>query len=283
MVGPNTEEVRRILQTIPSDSSGNLMSDIPVLRFTNPDNEGPKVNLEVTALPKLGQNETTFATISHVWSDGWGNEKANTLHTCQLQFLRRQLQKLNNGSDVLFWMDTLIIPVKKDMMSLQDIAIKKKAIRQIFDVYEHSTWTMVLDNGLLKLDPPRDTQTKAAMMILASSWMRRLWTLQEAFMSRDLRFVFKDRRMNDPSYTQHIISFDDLMYERLAPEHLMIRNKLASKPPLTGIVQSMLGQNIMGKERREKRFSRHPNGMTPRKVSLLVANAWHAARWRVRT
>lgn len=274
MVGPDMDEVRRILV---AESSSQYVSEIPVLRFRNPDYENQGVKLEVTALPKEGH--APFATVSHVWSDGWGNEKENTLHTCQLQFIRRQLQRLNRGEDVLFWMDTLLVPVKEDQMSDQEKAIKKKAIRQIFDVFQHSTCTIVLDDGLCERDPSRDTQTKTAMMILASGWMRRLWTLQEAFLSSDLHFAFKERN-HDLNYNQHLISFEKLN-ERLPPSQ-KIQNVATLKYPFIGTVGGMLDRNIMGQERKEK-HSPHNNGqMHPRKAAFLVASAWVAARWRVR-
>lgn len=277
MVGPDMEEVRRILTANEDDTSLQYVSDIPVLKFTHA-NDGKGVNLEVTALPK--REKTPFATISHVWSDGWGNEKANSLHTCQLEFIRRQLQRLNKGNDVLFWMDTLLVPVKEGPMSEPEKAIKKKAIRQILDVFKHSTYTIVLDNGLCAGYPPSKTPTQTAMKILASGWMRRLWTLQEAFLSQKLHFAFMETD-HEVNHTANLINLDDLNEElaQVQSGHKLYTTKSRS----AGTVRAMLDRNIMGQERQMNIHSLGDGDqMQPKKAAFLVASAWFAARWRVR-
>lgn len=278
MIGPDMEVVRRILASNEDNATSHDVSDVPVLKFTS-QSDGTGVKLEVTALPK--RDRLSFATVSHVWSDGWGNEKANSLHTCQLGFIRRQLQRLNEGNDVFFWMDTLLVPVKEGPLSERDKAIKKKAIRQIFDVFEHSTYTIVLDNGLCASSPPMDLPTQTAMMILASGWMRRLWTLQEAFLSHKLHFVFKESNV-EPNHTANLINLDDLN-EKLAQVQ-PIRKLYTPNPPPAGTVRGMLDRNIMGQERQARNYSLgNGDQIQPKKAALLVASAWFAARWRVRT
>lgn len=281
MVGPDMEEVRRILTSEENDTSHQYESDIPVLRFAN-SNDGEGVRLEVLALPKSGK--ASFATVSHVWSDGWGNEKANTLHTCQLKFIRRQLRRLNKEKDVLFWMDTLLVPVKEGPMSEQEQAIKKKAIRQILDVFKYSTYTIVLDNGLCARQPLNGIPTHTAMMILASGWMRRLWTLQEAFLSHKLHFAFQEESY-EVNNAANLINLDDLDEELAKTQTIQRPDTLRS--PLTGTVRGMLDRNIMGHERQLRalgRYSSHgDNQMPPKTAAFLVASAWFAARWRVRT
>ncbi|KAH8743056.1 hypothetical protein F5883DRAFT_594256 [Diaporthe sp. PMI_573] len=108
-------------------------------------------------------------------------------------------------------MDTLLVPVKENMTEEEKI-IKKKAIGQIFQVFNQSKYTVVLDNGLHTMNVSRDKPTQTAMTILASSWMRRLWTLQEAFLSRQLHFAFGERRMEGTvkdMLTQNIMGQDD--------------------------------------------------------------------------
>ncbi|KAJ0120724.1 hypothetical protein J7T55_015456 [Diaporthe amygdali] len=260
MVGPNMDEVTLVLQGRGSTQA----SDIPVLRFSNDDSEEP-VELRVEALPKKG--DRTFATISHVWSDGWGNEKENKLHTCQLKFIRRQLKRVNNGKDIGFWMDTLVVPVKENM-TRDEKKTKKKAIGQIFQVFDQSTYTVVLDNGLCSTDGAKDKPTQTAMKILASFWMRRLWTLQESFLSEQLHFAFLER--TESLDWKNLISYDELK-EDLG---YLIDNEL--KSPLTGTVKDMLAQNIMGKGDREDQRTH----MSPEKAAFWIASAWSAARWR---
>lgn len=257
MVGPNMAEVRQVLESEGSHHG----PDIPVLRFSNNDSED-QVGLTVEALPK-NSHARSFATISHVWSDGWGNDRENTLHNCQLKFIRRQLRGVNNGKDIDFWMDTLLVPVKENMTQ-EEQNIKKKAIGQIFQVFKQSAYTVVLDNGLCSMDEPKDNPGQTAMTILASSWMRRLWTLQEAFLSRQLHFAFFERKHN----WKNLISYDSLN-DKLGN---LVENEL--KSPLTSTVRDMLSENIMDKSGRG-------DSQTTEKAAFWIASVWSAARWRV--
>ncbi|KAF3052271.1 hypothetical protein E8E11_011582 [Didymella keratinophila] len=169
---------------------------IPLLKFLeNPDMEND-FTLEVTD----SSEEPEYATLSHVWSDGYGNPNVNELYRYQLDYIHRllkeaQANRVRNRSGVPpnqtvpFWMDTLLIPVGKDQTHK---AARKKAIHKIYDVFADAKYTVVIDNGLNKMDWDPNDYTTTAMKILASGWMRRLWTLQEAFLSRRIMFAFKN-------------------------------------------------------------------------------------------
>ena len=55
--------------------------------------------------------------------------------------------------------------------------------------------------------------------------------------------------------------------------------------PIAGLICKQLLQNIMGLERESRNFFRNRgddrSDMAADKAATLVANAWHAARWRV--
>lgn len=68
----------------------------PLLQFYNEDETD--VRLEVIA---WSPNSPKYATISHVWSDGFGNEKENRIPKCQLRYIKRQLALL--GGYNTFW------------------------------------------------------------------------------------------------------------------------------------------------------------------------------------
>ncbi|CAN9107975.1 unnamed protein product [Alternaria alternata] len=85
-------------------------------------------------------------------------------------------------------MDTLLIPVGGEDSHK---AARKKAIHQIYTVFSRAKYTIVVDNGLSTMSWDDRDYTTTAMRILASGWMRRLWTLQEAYLSRKLLFAFK--------------------------------------------------------------------------------------------
>ncbi|KAH8745928.1 hypothetical protein F5883DRAFT_702063 [Diaporthe sp. PMI_573] len=112
----------------------------------------------------------------------------------------------------------------------------------------------------------RDKPTQTAMTILASSWMRRLWTLQEAFLSRQLHFAFGERRMD----WHNLISYDNLDGEL----GVLIENEL--RAPLTGTVKDMLTQNIMGQDDRGD----GQTSVSLEKAAFWIASVWSAARWR---
>jgi hypothetical protein len=93
----------------------------------------------------------------------------------------------NHASPVerrIFWIDTLAVPIHEN-----DKEERRIAVRQIHQVYTNARYTVVIDKGLGQM-LPADSYEGTAMRILASGWMRRLWTLQEAYLSRRLYFAF---------------------------------------------------------------------------------------------
>jgi hypothetical protein len=138
-----------------------------------------------------------YATISHVWADGYGNPNTNSLWECQLRFfnslfLKSQLNKPNE-QEFLFWIDTLTIPVGK---SPDKKKWRKTAIKQIHEIYTNAMYTVVIDNGLARTRHTSDYQG-TAMKILASGWMRMLRTLQKAYFSKRLLFAFNNEHLEN--------------------------------------------------------------------------------------
>lgn len=127
---------------------------------------------------------TPYVAISHVWSDGLGNASGNSLPMCQLRRLQRLVDGLFPAHDgpVPFWIDTICVPFS-DM--------KKHAIRKMAMVYKDASKTLVLDRSLeiSSLHRPID---ELLTRIRCTPWMQRLWTVQEAVLSKDLYFQFAD-------------------------------------------------------------------------------------------
>lgn len=252
---------------------------IPLLQFQYPPVfngiEGP-LDLTVITIPENERKQFKYATISHVWSDGFGNENKNELHHCQLLYIRRNLDKIDpgNGWNTPFWMDTLIIPVGR---VAEDKALRKCAIRQIIPVFRESAYTIVLDAGLSQMYPGNpDKPAVAAMRILGSSWMRRLWTLQEAFLSRKMYFPFEDN-----GTLSNLKDFDDLC-KKLGSD-----NDIQGTTVLLHMVNHHLRHLTMTHD--HEILKRHPltgmeaseSKMPQGRTALLVASYWKAARWRV--
>ncbi|TLD20722.1 hypothetical protein PspLS_08443 [Pyricularia sp. CBS 133598] len=234
-------------------SKGN----VPLFRFqTNDDDD---VRLEVVNR----KEDMEYVTFSHVWADGWGSEK-NKLCRCKLKFIRKRLNAIMGQHDIPFWIDTLAVQTK-------DKKARTKAIGQIYDVFLSSSCTIVLDMGLMSINPRGDTsQVSTAMSILSSSWMRRLWTLQEAFLSQKLVVPFKA-----------LSDFQDLsdLIKNLENE----QKKGCLSKPMIGLIHKHLSFGIMGN---------HCRALTPGLVNskaskqtlemtrTLLGDIWRAVNWR---
>ena len=89
----------------------------------------------------------------------------------------------------LIWLDTLCCPAS-------DGWGKQKAIEKIPIVYRRAKHVLVLDAGLMAYEAaPQDVPEQFAR-VFTSSWMRRLWTLQEAALANSLYFQFSDKSIS---------------------------------------------------------------------------------------
>jgi hypothetical protein len=197
-----------------------------------------------------------YATISHVWSDGYGNREKAELPTCQIRFISRLLKeaKYNVRGRALFWMDTLANPPNKDPYQAE----RRMAVQRIKDVYRNAKLTIVLD---LALDHVTSGQQyhEIAMRILASGWMRRLWTLQEAYLSQKIKFAFGDGTLMDLD-----------VIENMYPDAKLSLVSNMATPARTYF------HHIMGSERRFRLFNWHPKNSYD-----VIASVWRSAQWRV--
>lgn len=81
-----------------------------------------------------------------------------------------------------FWIDTLCVP-----LSPQEY--RKKSIKNMRAVYSRATKVLVLDAELLRSTMHSCSEEKLSR-ITCSTWIRRLWTLQEAALARSIYFQF---------------------------------------------------------------------------------------------
>jgi hypothetical protein len=215
------------------------------------------------------RDKTQYFVISHVWSDGWGNELKNELRECQLDFLRRQISRAAGGKNVPFWMDTLLVPISPNHDHGR--IAKAKAINQIYEVFAHATGTVMLDNGLL--DMPYGSPIQAAMRFLASSWMRRLWTLQEAWLSRRLFIPFKEAGR----LAQHMTDLKAMRDE--------LEQQDRATTAIYRMVLDQFREHFGGQERVQRLLHERSRRYLPvesqRGAAEAVAAVWRAARWRV--
>lgn len=130
-----------------------------------------------------------YTAISHVWSDGLGNPRSNSLPRCQLQYLmnkvlwRRASADKKESQVARLWIDTLCVPL--------DEPLRGRAIELIKTTFAGASEVLVLDARLQKLSFVVH-YTESLMRIKLSSWIRRLWTFLEGVLARNLYFQFAD-------------------------------------------------------------------------------------------
>ena len=149
---------------------------IPVIYIPIAPDDGspPKVRLL-----DYNSNKVEYIAFSHVWAHGLGNPKENSLPLCQILRLKN-LSAVSAGRrfrQPAFWIDTLCIPVAPEYKSFRKLAITRLAT-----TFRDSWRVLVLDADLQRTSK-NCSRTELATRIMASGWMRRLWTLQEAVMS----------------------------------------------------------------------------------------------------
>ncbi|KFZ01047.1 hypothetical protein V501_10251 [Pseudogymnoascus sp. VKM F-4519 (FW-2642)] len=120
-----------------------------------------------------------FMAVSHVWEHGWqgDSEKGLCIRTLDLLLLVASLFGLE-----WVWIDIAMISREPISRSL--------AINSMNFVYTSSKVTVVFDRLLMSMDEGSDRERVMALFL--TDWMTRVWTMQEALLSKDLVFLFGD-------------------------------------------------------------------------------------------
>ncbi|KAI1655965.1 hypothetical protein F4813DRAFT_397865 [Daldinia decipiens] len=152
-----------------------LAGKIPVVSFDR--NEGArayKLNVQ-------SSDDKPYVAFSHVWADGLGSTTEDGLPDCQI----RRISDLVSTGDA-FWIDSLCIP--------RSDTVRKRAISMMAQTYSQAKAVLVLDGTLQRCLSTAPLGVRV-LRVLTSGWMQRLWTLQEAVLSKDLNFAFADQRI----------------------------------------------------------------------------------------
>ncbi|KAK6215438.1 hypothetical protein QIS74_08457 [Colletotrichum tabaci] len=271
LVGPNEEEIIRVLRIDPpADRDGAF----PLLKIVGPRMEETIDVVSWTKETEMTEPGLKFATISHVWSQGLGNPRANKIRSCQLRMIRQYLKDVsvaetpsasethNSNKHIHhFWLDTLAIP--QNVENRPDRAeLKKAAINRIHQVFKKSSHCIIIDRHLSKQKVPDCSMIAAGL--LASAWMMRLWTLQEAFVSNKLHVATSGRYAGTRL-------LDDMWWDKDNKKELL--NLAMERMIRTKMAQSMMGKQRFSKTRAEAEHS-------DRAKAVLIANAWRATRYR---
>jgi hypothetical protein len=133
-------------------------------------------------------NTLPFIAISHVRMAGLGSDLQNHLPFCQLSLIQSLVDQLaaSDTGATFFWIDSLCIPLQKDT--------RKVAVQAVWDIFASALHVLVLD-------PPLYLHTfsspeEALIRIRYSNWKKRLWTLREGFVSKNLIFRFANQFMS---------------------------------------------------------------------------------------
>ncbi|KAI1113982.1 hypothetical protein F5Y14DRAFT_441560 [Nemania sp. NC0429] len=162
---PSLEEVKKFI----------LGGEIPVITVAAGSHSGC-VEVKVHS-----SSDVPYIAISHVWADGLGSTTETGLPTCQLHRLASLVSRIRPGA--AFWTDGLCIPKADDA--------RKKAIGMMARTYSEAAAVLMLDSGLQLCHSTQPPDVKV-LRVLTAGWMRRLWTLQEAVLAKELYLVFAD-------------------------------------------------------------------------------------------
>ena len=175
---------------VPSNRIADIVREgsFPLITMVNPSIQPYDVTPEIVKY----EPGTVYFAISHVWADGLGNTRRNSLPLCQLITLRTRLFRLlenywtspKSPRIMAFWIDTLCVPLTPKVT-------RKKAITKMQDVYRQSMAALVLDAGLMQHSCPSDP-LEVLVRVQTSDWSRRLWTYQEAALAPRIHFQFQD-------------------------------------------------------------------------------------------
>ncbi|CZR69110.1 uncharacterized protein PAC_19011 [Phialocephala subalpina] len=167
----------------------------------------------------LREGNVRFGAISHSWADSilhigqdarGGNDRR--ILKCAVVKMQNDFNRVINNKcfpasreNVPFWVDVLCFP--------RQAAAKTLALRQIKDIYNKSGAVLAWDRDLLL----RSKTTEAIEMnvrIRLGDWSRRLWTLLEAVLARNLYVAFKNDTLSFQEIQQaRDTARDDLFHE----------------------------------------------------------------------
>lgn len=186
---------------------------IPVVNVSS--NSGKQCSLEVKKVT-LG-NKTSppliYCALSHVWSDGMGNPEDNALRSCQLRRIQNHVNRLyhsssGNNTNHPFWMDTLCVPLQKD--------IRGVAIARMAKTFAHADKVLVLDK-FLEQESSHADPAQLIIRIAHSDWNTRLWTFNEARLAKECHFQLSDVAVtlddlkDHLSYPRNLVEVSDIL------------------------------------------------------------------------
>lgn len=142
-----------------------------------------------------------YVAISHVWSDKLGNPLRNGLPRCQLERLQCLVNALYEPEEqpIPFWIDTISCPTKPDEATNLAIVLMRST-------YADADIVLLLDSFIQSGSCSRTSDVELALRILSSGWIRRLWTLQEGVLAKQLLVQFSEQAVDYDALNERLKS-----------------------------------------------------------------------------
>ncbi|KAI9070196.1 hypothetical protein FKP32DRAFT_18085 [Trametes sanguinea] len=144
----------------------------------------PVVTYDGEAIRVVSGAQTPYVAISHVWAEGMGSTTEDGLPTCVIKRLVRLVRDILPNNESAFWIDLLCVPA--------DTEARRQAIRLMARTYQDAATVLVIDDCIRSLCTRQHSLEENLLRIATSAWMRRVWTLQEGLLARELCFEFVD-------------------------------------------------------------------------------------------
>lgn len=128
-----------------------------------------------------------YVAISHVWADGMGSTTEDGLPTCVVKRVASLAQNLVPESGA-FWMDSLCVPAITQA--------RKRAILLMAQTYRDAAKVLVIDACIRAQCSTSLSLQENVVRLSLSGWVRRVWTLQEGLLARELYFEFVEGPVN---------------------------------------------------------------------------------------
>ncbi|KAI0328899.1 hypothetical protein GY45DRAFT_1280893 [Cubamyces sp. BRFM 1775] len=167
--------------TTTSCSCTYIRPSLPEVHRLLTEGEIPVTLYDGITLHVLPAGNIPYVAISHVWAEGMGSTADKGLPTCVVKRLSDLARRLlpNHGA---FWIDSLSVP--------EGHSARKHAIKLMAKTYRVAAKVLVIDESIHAMCSVTKSAQENLLRIAASAWVRRVWTLQEGLLARELYFEF---------------------------------------------------------------------------------------------
>lgn len=133
---------------------------IPLILSIDSDKDNRKITLIAS------EPDTSYAAISHIWSDGLGNVHRSALPRCQMLRLSGLIRSLpgNTKDIILFWIDTIGCPSGAGVQK----EAKQLAISKMRHTYQMASAVLALDSWLQYQNPACLSNPEILLRIVCS-------------------------------------------------------------------------------------------------------------------